>query len=404
MWKVTVSLLVLLCTGFAQAPKDPAPCLPEPDGPHGVGVVRFLWTDADRAEEATEDPEDRRRLVVDLWYPARRAAKAAERLPYVPFAETMRPLLDEQYGPRRSRLERLRIPAAEGASPVRTPRRLPVVLLSHGLRTARIYYQGLALALASHGFVVCSLDHTYDIEGVALPSGELLRRVTRPKLEGSANPFERLDATASHLMRIWAEDHAFVLDRLALLQRGEIGSPLKGRLELERVGIVGHCYGGSAAFESAIRDDRIGAVVALNGWPVSGDVLEKGLGKTPVLLLYSEFSVAAEGLLERGIPKEKVAELQQPLHELRRREMAQRTEGAIELTFSGAHHMSFTDMANVMPWLHAQGEEGPGKSEVLDLALPYVVGFLGRALQGKKAPLLEEGAQLPAGVSLQRLK
>jgi predicted dienelactone hydrolase len=44
---------------------------PHPTGHHGIGTVTYHWVDADRPEAFTADPDDRRELMVQLWYPAR---------------------------------------------------------------------------------------------------------------------------------------------------------------------------------------------------------------------------------------------------------------------------------------------------------------------------------------------
>jgi hypothetical protein len=41
-----------------------------PAGPHAVGAEEHLWVDSSRAEPFTKDPADRRRMMVQIWYPA----------------------------------------------------------------------------------------------------------------------------------------------------------------------------------------------------------------------------------------------------------------------------------------------------------------------------------------------
>jgi hypothetical protein len=43
---------------------------PHPTGRHGIGTLTYHWVDADRPEAFTADPDDRRELMVQLWYPA----------------------------------------------------------------------------------------------------------------------------------------------------------------------------------------------------------------------------------------------------------------------------------------------------------------------------------------------
>ena len=43
--------------------------LPAPPGPHNVGTRFFEWVDTTRGESFTDNPDDQRRLVGQIWYP-----------------------------------------------------------------------------------------------------------------------------------------------------------------------------------------------------------------------------------------------------------------------------------------------------------------------------------------------
>ena len=57
--------------------------LPEPTGQHAVGRVSYDWVDSTRTEIYAASGEDRRELVVFVWYPAK-SERAAEFAPYLP--------------------------------------------------------------------------------------------------------------------------------------------------------------------------------------------------------------------------------------------------------------------------------------------------------------------------------
>jgi hypothetical protein len=57
--------------------------LPEPTGPHSVGRVSYDWVDRARTEIYAANPEDRRELVVFVWYPAKPQA-SVELAAYMP--------------------------------------------------------------------------------------------------------------------------------------------------------------------------------------------------------------------------------------------------------------------------------------------------------------------------------
>jgi hypothetical protein len=65
---------------------------PQPTGPDAIGTLTYHWVDADRPEVFTADPDDRRELMVQLWYPAT-PDPAAPRAPYVRDADALAPAL-----------------------------------------------------------------------------------------------------------------------------------------------------------------------------------------------------------------------------------------------------------------------------------------------------------------------
>jgi hypothetical protein len=57
--------------------------LPLPTGPYPVGRVSYDWVDTARAEIYAANPDERRELVVFLWYPAQ-PDPTTEFAPYLP--------------------------------------------------------------------------------------------------------------------------------------------------------------------------------------------------------------------------------------------------------------------------------------------------------------------------------
>jgi hypothetical protein len=401
-----VAFALLLLAPFAAAAEDEIPALPEARGPHGVGLLRFAWTDVARLDEHSEEKEDHRRLMVDIWYPSSAKTLPADRskwVEWVPFAETMRPLLVEQYGERAARLMQLRVPAIRDARPLSRPRKLPVLLFSHGLRTARFYYTTQAIELASHGYVVVSADHTHDVEGVAFPDGDLVRGRYVTEQEAPAGAGVLPDGHAKRL-DAWAVDHLFVLAQLEQLNRGKIRSPLRGRLELRKFAAAGHCFGGIAALLTAIDSKKRCVVIAQNAWPLTERAVREGFGKRRILAMFSQWGTSTEGLLAQGIPADKVLELQRPYLDARRTKMGELMENALEATIEGARHMSFSDIATVTPWMHDPKLAEPRRNDKLELALDLMLAFLQQELMGKKQPQFHEKAELPAGLELRRLE
>jgi pimeloyl-ACP methyl ester carboxylesterase len=152
-----------------------------------------------------------------------------------------------------------------------------VVVFTHGYTGTFTDYTYLFEDLASRGYVVASVGHTYESTAVAFPDGRLAKSTL-----GSHLTHARMDAeTVSQVESVRLSDVRFVLDELARLNTRP-GSPFAGRLDLASIGIAGHSLGGLTALHAAEQDARFRAVVVIDG--VMPDE-SFGLTDTPVLLL-----------------------------------------------------------------------------------------------------------------------
>ena len=98
----TLTIVAALGLTLASGTARSAPQVARPTGPWSVGTRTFDWVDASRAEPASEDPEDHRAIVVQIWYPAD-ADPAPAPAPYMPRLDAYRQHPD-QLDPRRAGL------------------------------------------------------------------------------------------------------------------------------------------------------------------------------------------------------------------------------------------------------------------------------------------------------------
>ncbi len=115
-----------------------------------------------------------------------------------------------------------------------TPR--PVILFSHGLGSSRLRYEYLGRHWAGHGFVSVHVQHKGSDDD--LWKGTLFIR--RAFLRAAKDPQTALDRPP---------DLSFALDYLENLNKEK--SPLCGRLDLDRIGMAGHSFGGFATLAVA---------------------------------------------------------------------------------------------------------------------------------------------------------
>ncbi|PYV05482.1 MAG: hypothetical protein DMG26_05195 [Acidobacteria bacterium] len=159
----------------------------------------------------------------------------------------------------------------------------PVLIFSTGYGRVPTDYTVLAEDLASHGYVVVGIANTYSAPVVAFPDGRVVSRVREAALPEGSRLAEK--TAADRLVMVWAEDVIFVIDQLDRLSTDASGG-FFGRLDVTRLGVFGHSFGGAAAVEACSRDSRCKAAVDIDG-ALFGDVPRVGL-KQPCMFVLSE--------------------------------------------------------------------------------------------------------------------
>jgi dienelactone hydrolase len=256
-WVSIVVAASSLLSGLAAAQVQPA--FPDLSGPFQVGRLEIDVTDASRDEVFTEEPADKRRLLVSIYYPAAVPAGAQHDAYGTPELAAVWPFFDEERRAWRSP-GYAGVPAAEG--------QFPVLLFSPGLGSLTLYYSSLLYEISSRGFVVAALWHPYSTEVVAFPDGSVLRINAAGNMSGVA-PDDQ-PAKLERLGSVWAGDQRFVLDQLDAWSTQH--AVLRNHLDLRRIGAFGHSLGGAASVHAAQIDERIDAAA-----PTDAELQQAGL-------------------------------------------------------------------------------------------------------------------------------
>ncbi|MEV2276231.1 dienelactone hydrolase family protein [Nocardiopsis sp. NPDC049922] len=260
--------LAVTAVGALAAWSFPVVDLPEPTGEYAVGTTTVQWDDRGREETWTDDPDDHRVVVAQIWYPAERPEDGRTRAPYLGWsAEEARVVADGlagAFGVPGFLLDdaaRAGTHATADADVAEGRPRYPVVVFSPGLGGVRSQNTAWAQELASHGYVVAALDHPHDSAVVVLEDGTVVRG--RAAATGETDEDER---RAAEWTSIRARDMRLALARLREANDSGRG-PFAGRLDLDRVAAAGHSLGGAAAIAAAVRDHGFAAVIDLDGYP-----------------------------------------------------------------------------------------------------------------------------------------
>ncbi|QNO15400.1 alpha/beta hydrolase [Alkalicella caledoniensis] len=221
-------------------------------GSYEVSTVQYIYIDENRVETFTETG-DNRKLNVGFWYPEN----------------------------------------GEGT--------YPLIIFSHGGISTKTSNESLYNELASHGYIVASIDHTYHSlfttdDGKAI----LIDRNYMKELnveDAKANP-QQSHEYYQKWMNVRTGDINFVIDYIISKATGTQDEAIYELVDIENIGVMGHSLGGSAALAIGRTRTDIKAVIALES-PFMGDILGVKDGQfvftddiypIPVLNIYSDSS------------------------------------------------------------------------------------------------------------------
>ncbi len=266
--------------------------IPAPEGEFFVGTVTFDMVDPNRNEmygDKVNSTDSKRRIRVQVWYPSDdvsghervawlqdgiklpRSLASEMRLPFFALDHTEK-VLSNAY---------LETPISENRD------NYPVIILSHGWKGFRNLHNDYAELLASNGYIVIGIDHTYGAQMTIFNDGYAA------EVDNSALPDR--DSTpdflnyANQLVLTYAGDISLVLDSMESINSGNYSEIMTGSMNFEQIGLIGHSTGGGADVAVALRDERVKALFAMDAWvePLGMDEMTGGLS-IPALFLRSE--------------------------------------------------------------------------------------------------------------------
>jgi dienelactone hydrolase len=175
-------------------------------------------------------------------------------------------------------------------------RSYPVVIMRAGASAQVANYSTLAEDLASRGYVVVGFDAPYRTGLVVFPDGRVIER--RPENNPELFSGEELTRLANKLLAAWTGDIAFVLDKLERLNAPNASGKFTDRLDMMRVGIFGHSFGGATAAQFCSQDSRCKAGIDVNG-SLHGSVIQAGIHKPFMFLLSGHGDFSSEFPVQR---------------------------------------------------------------------------------------------------------
>lgn len=370
-WGYSLTLMAFTTVSVLLLRWLPLFTLPAPDGPHAVSCRRFELMDQQRKgvlEDAADQP---RQLQLHVWYPAHASSDHAR----------MKWLGDDALLRANSLASGNTFPAfffrhllqvtghGRMDAPVLEAReRYPLLVFNHGYGLLATANTALCEHLASHGYVVLSIDHTLDCADLHFADGRIARlapqrlaeaRTTdpRPMLKASYGAsFEaRLEGLAAFAPQLqgsrlarsvaaWRDDVHFVVE--AITSQDMLPTSVRevfAAADVSRRGHFGMSLGGSTAASACQADAGASAGVNLDGNLFDPALWDCDV-RCPFLVFSSDWVEAAQRM---KLPPDHAVTGTYCFSDLALERW--RGSGAqskvTRLRLKGSRHLSFTDLA-----------------------------------------------------------
>jgi dienelactone hydrolase len=355
---LNLAAMLLLVAAVVLGSILPVLSLPVPDGPFAIGTVTQTWFRPVTSKDIAPNWAPSRKIVVQLWYPTAPGQKG----PIAPYRGPDSGWFLTHY------LGLVRTHARIGVTVSPAQATYPILLFSPMWGGGRTDYTTFYEAMASHGFVVAAMEHVKDLDG--------------PFLGMSLEQYREAGA----LVRRRAEDAAYVLDELTKRNESDPDKLLTGRLDLSRVGILGHSYGGAAAAAACWLDPRFKAGIDVDG-DLFGEVADEEASQ-PFFFMHSDGQPPTEAELHVADPHKRLENEMEAL-DWKRKGLWLSRRGGYELTIRKTLHLNYSDRPLFSPVKRLSGGGDIDPRRALQIANAYILAFFDRTLNQQPENLLD---------------
>lgn len=318
--------------------------LPKPTGPFEVGMNSRHLIDDSRHDSK----QKARELMIQIWYPAELENNSKdiqyESFPYEEWSGT----LEFIFSVPRYLFEYLKYGQTNSIKDIAVSNKedkYPILLFSHGFGSTRMQSISQMEELASHGYIVVSVDHTNDAAYTKFPDG---REVTN---QADAYSYS-YDIEDEKDVKTRSKDMGHVLNQLTMLNGKDPQSLFTGKMDMDKIGIFGHSYGGSTAAQALLDDSRISAGINIDG-PLHEPVASSGFEQPFMFILNEDYLyLSDEEIQYTNITPEEFQKYHDKITDLADFHYKEGIKGdTFMLTFIAGDHYTFTDFPYLSPLL-----------------------------------------------------
>jgi dienelactone hydrolase len=355
---VATALTVALATP-ASASTD-TPYLPRPTGHQPVGTTSLYLKDTSRPDTWVPSVPYRE-LMVSLFYPATSSHGSTKQ--YMTPQESEINLEREDIpGLPLDVFSTVRTNAVVDAKPTGRRHDLPLVVLSPGYTQPRATLSTWAEDLASHGYVVAVIDHTYENRATTFPDGHIAG-CAACEVDGPDHPEFDAKLAAGRAL-----DTSFVLDELVGRHPAWRYANL---IDPSRIGMAGHSAGGASTIQAMLGDPRIKAGIDVDG-STHVPIPDSGLSR-PFMFL---------GSMDNYVPG------QEGPYDDWETDWQHLTGWKRWLMVTGTVHASYTDLGPLADQLGVDIGAATDGERAVDITRAYVRAFFDQHLRCEHEPLL----------------
>jgi hypothetical protein len=368
----SILTLILLAASTALPALLPVPRIADSSGSFQVGTQTFLITDTSR-QELYSGKGGLRKFMIQVWYPAIPRPKDVH-APWMENADIYAPAIADFLKLPPFFLDHLalsRSPAYLNAPLASSETGYPIILFSHGWNGFAAQNSAQMVELASHGYVVAAVQHTYGAMVTVFPDGQVAKN--NPDALPEYMPDPGYTDAARLLVNQWAGDLSKALDFLTE-QNVDLNSPFHGMLDLSHIGVYGHSTGGGATIQFCGIDARCTAGLTEDAFmtPVSQEVLDQGV-KQPFFFIFSQSWADDTESINSRLFNEFYSHL---------------AYHAPVVTILGTRHYDFTDLPLLSPLAPQLGIKGPINGKlVVKILNDYLVAYFNQELKDVPSPI-----------------
>ena len=264
--------------------------LPSPKGEYSVGTKIYTWIDESRNELFTEDLSDKRKIVVQIWYPVPK--RNIYKMNYLDNHKLRTQPIADQFSQMDvspkfisfllSDMKNIKTNSEYNAH-VDTELLdddYPLIIFSHGLGGMKNQNSIQVEELVSNGYIVIAPDHSYDANVTIFENNEIA-----PFKSAEYDPDIKYTIEDFYSYRIpqlqtRSSDLSFIIDSIEEKQKNN-NKDIWNLIDLDNIGVFGHSFGGGTSLLTAYNDYRVDVSIALDGWiePVPNEIIDSGINK-----------------------------------------------------------------------------------------------------------------------------